>query len=328
MKEKYMENNNQFYDESFIARWIAGETTINEQTELQEWLQNNPKGKRYFENLVFIWEKTNQIKIKSNLTDGERWSSITEKINGQQTYKPKRTGTSLFWRVTSVAAIIIIMVAVYYWNLNNKIISEVSSRGEHKTVLLPGDSEITLNAESTLKYSKNNWQQKREVILEGEAFFKVTSGKEFYVKSNFITTKVLGTSFNIKSRDNKVEIACVSGKVQVESIQQIFSPIILTPELKSIFIKGDPLQTTTRFNIKDRTSWLDGNYIFKSVPLVEVFEEIERQFDCKITLAKQIGKTTYSGSLDRKNLEKSIEMVCLSAGLKYSSVGTSEYKIH
>ena len=55
----------------------------------------------------------------------------------------------------------------------------------------------------------------RKVSLEGEAFFEVNPGKKFEVVSKFGKTIVLGTSFNIYSRNSSYQVTCMTGKVKV-----------------------------------------------------------------------------------------------------------------
>ncbi|WP_419676174.1 FecR domain-containing protein [Aliarcobacter butzleri] len=63
-------------------------------------------------------------------------------------------------------------------------------------ILMPDNSKITLDAKTNIKvaYSKN----KREVFLEkGKALFEVSPNKQkpFFVKSDDIFVKVVGTKF-------------------------------------------------------------------------------------------------------------------------------------
>ncbi|MFQ5771306.1 MAG: FecR family protein, partial [bacterium] len=102
-------------------------------------------------------------------------------------------------------------------------------------VSLPDNSEVNLNAESSIKYPPKSWAKQREVILTGEAFFKVAEvGTPFSVRSGFVVTSVLGTSFNVRARGIQVEVACVTGKVSVKSLQKAYEPVILSPGLASL----------------------------------------------------------------------------------------------
>jgi Fe2+-dicitrate sensor, membrane component len=65
---------------------------------------------------------------------------------------------------------------------------------------------VNLNSSSQLSYSKNKWDSKREVTLNGEAFFKVSKGSTFDVITLNGKVSVLGTQFNVKQRENYFEV--------------------------------------------------------------------------------------------------------------------------
>lgn len=91
--------------------------------------------------------------------------------------------------------------------------------GEREEFILDDGSTITLNANSTLRWTKN-WReiQSREIILEGEAFFEVENQNDvpFTVNTNDVAVEVLGTSFNVDSRKAKTEVYLEEGKVNLK----------------------------------------------------------------------------------------------------------------
>ncbi|RPD38256.1 FecR family protein [Chitinophaga barathri] len=85
-----------------------------------------------------------------------------------------------------------------------------------RTVYLVDGSRVTLNPGAKLRYHSLLGKRKREVTLEGEAFFEIApdASKPFSVLSGGIVTKVLGTSFRIAAQ-NDVVVSVRSGKVAV-----------------------------------------------------------------------------------------------------------------
>lgn len=65
--------------------------------------------------------------------------------------------------------------------------------------LLDG-TQVWLAQGSTLSYGKTFSPHDRTVKLDGEAFFDVASDRDhlFFVKTNTVVVKVVGTSFNVK----------------------------------------------------------------------------------------------------------------------------------
>lgn len=92
--------------------------------------------------------------------------------------------------------------------------------GKLLELTLEDGSVIVLNAATTLKYPKHFTGKTREVYLEGEAFFRISSNpqKPFIVHSGALTTRVLGTSFNIRAYPgmDQIKVNVATGKVGVQ----------------------------------------------------------------------------------------------------------------
>ena len=117
----------------------------------------------------------------------------------------------------SLLFLVLVVTFGYFFWPKVEMVSFKVPRGQIKIVTLPDSSEIILNAESSLKYDSTEFQQKREVVLCGEAYFKIKLGKPFFVKSDFVTTKTFGASFNVRFRGKKVRVSCLMGKVSVQA---------------------------------------------------------------------------------------------------------------
>lgn len=85
-----------------------------------------------------------------------------------------------------------------------------------RTVYLVDGSRITLSPGAQLRYHSLLGKRRRDVTLEGEAFFEIApdAAKPFSVHSRGIVTKVLGTSFRIAAQQDVV-VSVRSGKVAV-----------------------------------------------------------------------------------------------------------------
>ncbi len=75
-------------------------------------------------------------------------------------------------------------------------------------VNLPDASKITLQKNTRVGYKKYSWPFNREVTLEGEAFFEVAKGETFTVTTSNGSVKVLGTSFNVNTKNDLLLISC------------------------------------------------------------------------------------------------------------------------
>lgn len=198
------------------------------------------------------------------------------------------------------------------------------SLGEHAELLLPDGSTVSLNAQSRLSYKPLYWRFAREAEFEGEGFFSVMKGKSFEVRSDKGKTVVLGTSFNIYSRDVSYEVTCLSGKVKVvESSGK--DAVILTAGNKSFLNQEGTFTVDPVADTLGTLSWMSNKFSFNSVPLRKVFEEIGRQYGVLISVPEDLDKV-YSGAfMKEESVESVLSLVCRPFDLKYTRKSENEY---
>jgi ferric-dicitrate binding protein FerR (iron transport regulator) len=328
-----MNDTHKYHEDEFIGRWIAGELSAEEHREFGEWIQAHPQEKEFFDDLKNLWHESATISLQKGRTKEERWDAISRQVYLHPKSKLFRFTQSMGWKTYAATAMVVILIGGYVWWSAAQVVTITVPAGKRLATLLPDSSEVTLNAESTLRYNKRNWNEKRAVQFEGEGFFKVEPGSKaltgapFTVKSNFVTTEVLGTNFNLKARGNKVEVACVTGKVSVASNQIAHAPVILTPGLETIVIKDSPPAAPKEFDIEEKMGWMSGILYFQSTPLTEVFAELERQAGVQLQIKTNIKDLTFTGRIETSNPKDALEIICLSSGLSYSSKEDSVFII-
>lgn len=222
--------------------------------------------------------KTDNIKItpKWNKTKEDIWDNVFEGLEDA----PKvieiipRRKTLWFYAVASIVAVATILPAFAFFYTK----SEVADRGSYLAVNLPDGSKVDLNAESEISYKPLWWFVSRDVKMKGEAYFEVEKGSTFKVHSGEYTVSVLGTSFNILSRHVKYNVTCLTGKVNVSDKN---ASVILTPNMEASWSNGKLISKEIS-NAKESIEWKGGKFVFVSVPLQEVIQEIERQYDIEV----------------------------------------------
>ena len=232
-----------------------------------------------------------------------------------------------FFSKWSLLFLILIAALGYLFWPKVEMVSFKVPRGQIKVVTLPDSSEIILNAESSLKYDSTKFQQKREVILCGEAYFKIKFGKPFFVKSDFVTTKTFGASFNVRFRGKKVRVSCLTGKVSVRT-NRSKEAVELTSGYQTAVYKDSAPSLPQKFELANAISWTTGEFTFKDTPLLEVFAEIERHFDIKLKMKKRLENLTFTGRIKNSDITYALNFVSLASGLKYDSVNDSTFVIY
>jgi ferric-dicitrate binding protein FerR (iron transport regulator) len=233
---------------------------------------------------------------------------LRTKINSQSAPKAIRN-LRVYWSAAASIALIALLTTVYFYSTPNHIVAD---RGLHVEYSLPDGSNVTINADSKISYSKSDFVEKRILKLEGEAFFSVQKGKPFVVKTKPGTVEVLGTTLNVYARDNDLIVSCLTGKVKVTANGQT---VIIMPGEKVDLVAG-ALKKTSNMLTSEMAGWRTGAFHFDSIPLISIFEEIERQFNVSIT-TKGVENRFFTGGFSNKNINEVLETVCLPMHLDY-----------
>lgn len=177
----------------------------------------------------------------------------------------------------------------------------VAPNGRIKNLVLPDGTPVTLNAGSTLDYPVPFTD--RYVKLEGEAYFEVKPDKHhpFRVQTRDVETTVLGTSFNVNTRDGKIQVALVEGKVGVEN-RTLNKSLVLKPG--KMAIAGEGSMEIRDFDLREVLGWKDHILVYRSKSLGFIFRDLERIHGVKITLNKNVDQTKkYTGRFEREPLD-------------------------
>ena len=158
--------------------------------------------------------------------------------------------------------------------------------GKRFNVVFSDGSKAYLNSGSVIRYPvKFIEDKKREVFLEGEAFFDVAENKNelFIVNSNGINVEVYGTKFNVRnySEDFNSDIVLVEGSVGINN-SEVSELTMLKPGFKGSVDKENFRVKTSKVNTKIYTSWIDGEVIFRNETFNQILKKLERLYNVTI----------------------------------------------
>ncbi|MEP5613746.1 MAG: FecR domain-containing protein [Cyclobacteriaceae bacterium] len=274
---------------------------------------NDPK-----DEVADFLKKSSLLKMPVKKNKEEIWESISEAIDEKQLGIPRGVSVWRFARIAAAVALIATSIALF---LSPPAPIEVlTAKGEKTTHTLPDGSKVSLNASSIVSYS-SEWN--RELTLDGEAFFEVTKGEKFLVKTESGTVEVLGTSFNVFVRNGDFNVACKTGKVRVAAPKR--SVLEEIEPGQAITIDSDTVKIVFRVP-ESMGNWQKGEFYFDHQPISQVFEELQRQFSVDIDFDGS-NEQEFSGYFTNKNLENALEMVCLPLGLEYEKTGQNRFAI-
>lgn len=223
----------------------------------------------------------------------------------------RSTAKKWFQPILKIAAILAICLGSYYYTTTLDS-SFTTDYAEKSTIELPDHSSVHLNALSEISFNKKNWNTKRTITLDGEAFFKVEKGSTFHVKTDTGTITVLGTQFNVKQRKDYFEVVCYEGTVQ---INYNTGKSILKAGDSFLILNGN--MTTARTTNVKQPEWLNHISAFSSVPLSEVLAEFERQYNVKFETSNIETSTLFTGKFTHKNTDIALKSITQPLQLNY-----------
>lgn len=293
-------------DDTFLARWLAGELSDEELMQF--------KASDEYKEYVEITKVADSFSMPEYDVE-EELSRFKRRIDHTT---PRVNAPILRFnraRFISIAAAILIaaFTGIYYFYLAGPdMMTFETAYGETQSLTLPDGSTVILNASSSLSYSEEEWESNRSLNLQGEAYFKVTTGNKFTVQTDLGSVSVLGTEFNVKSRKNVFNAACFEGRISVESSE---ITKLLEPGQNIQFEDGEIISEDTFQNV-DQPSWMTGVVTLTNVPLSFALDELTSQFGIQISGNIPV-EARFTGSFPTNNASSAVQLILEPFDLQY-----------
>lgn len=288
-----------------LAKWLNDDLSEKELAEFEA----SPD----FEKYQKIKQYTAHLEVE-DLNENAMLSNILQ----QKQITPKVVPLYKKW-ILRAAAIFVLALGITFGMKNFVPETHTANFGERTTFLLPDNSEVVLNSGSEINYKKWNWENKRYLELEGEAYFKVSKGRRFEVQTNLGKVSVLGTQFDVKARKNRFDVICYEGRVKVNYDN---TQIILTHGQSVTFENGKQFNTPVT---SSKPGWMDSQLCFYKENIKSLLEEVQRQYNITIELNSKDTTSLFTGKLPTNDLNVALQIISTTYHLEAKKV--SENKI-
>lgn len=285
--------------EYYIKKWLAN-TLSEEEKKIFEQTED-------FQKLKTLWNATQAFKAPDYDVDQELDRLLLKKSSINQVVK-----INWMQRLLPIAAVLVLVLAGFFYFYMDTAITVQTAAAEKTTLYLPDSTQVILNAFSKLSYNKKKWSEKRNVKLEGEAYFDVSKGSKFDVVTTHGTVSVLGTHFNVNSRTAYFEVICFEGLVQV----QIDGKLVELPPNHSVRIMNGVL-TKDDTSKELSASWLNNESSFQSVAFGLVVQEFERQYDVTVSAHNIDLNQLFTGRFVHNDQSLALQEISIPLNLTY-----------
>lgn len=287
---------------NLFARFYWGIATEEEKKEIYQSEESE-------EMLQEDWKQSSTNKLNDEINHQKILSEIRDNTKENQSGTGKiRMLSNRFSRYAAAVLIPILFIGSLYYMLvlrpdiisNIAMVEKSNPKGQRSELVLPDGSKVYLNAASTIRYPEKFMGRKRNIYLDGEAYFDVVhkSSKPFIVKTSELDIEVLGTSFNVKSFTNEktIETTLVEGKVSVKKMDEEtgeYQRAILLPQHQATYFKNQNRFTLEKVNVKKYTSWKKGMLIFDNDSFEELSKVLERWYNINIVIENESLQSNY-----------------------------------
>lgn len=217
------------------------------------------------------------------------------------------------------------------------LIENVNTSDKAITLKLPDGSTAELAANSRISYANNlDTTSTRDVYLSGEAFFHVTKNpsRPFRVFANEIVTKVVGTSFSVRSfdQDTVIQVTVRTGKVSVYSQTREkrsasagkHGEIILMPNQQLLYQKED--ESFQKVLLKDpmmtEPMAAGGDRGNEDIPITTVFKNLSEAYEINIVFDAELLKhcTINAPGMKNESFYEKLDLICKAIGARYEII--------
>jgi transmembrane sensor len=313
--------------EHLIIRYLSREATPDEQEALFDWVAADERHQQLFHEWVTAWEQ------KLPYNKAFHLSPALEKLNrridayDQALTEPAeaRTVSLTWWKLAaSLALFIAAGLGIYFYTFRSasqpgEVAYRVSSTtGGQQAVTLADGTVVTLNANSLLRYPTAFTGTTREVYLEGEAFFSVARDEAhpFMIHTGALTTQVLGTSFNVRSRADAITVSVATGKVHVRHGNEGH---ILLPDDQLVYDIHHHTAREGKADLVAALAWMQRVLVFEDLSLEEAAKKLQAAYGVRVVLENAaLRRCVITGRYTNQPLEKVLKAMAYSIGIQYT----------
>jgi transmembrane sensor len=306
--------------DDLIIRRLSGAATDIELRTLARWRAESPDNERAYREVQRVW----------NLASDEETMPVAappalETIAAEAEARRRRLRSrNRRWRVVrspwvgyglATAAVLAVMFVSFGRQPDEprapllRPIESTASGADVVTMSLSDGSVVRLAASTTIEFPPE--ATRREVVLDGRAFFAVSEDQTpFVVRTAMADVVVHGTRFEVTVSDDGLRLIVVEGTVSLAGPD---GSAIVDAHHVAYLSPGTGLRVVARDDVWSLMRWPSGLLVFQATPLVDVAEELRRHFGRDVSLAAGLESRRITAWFSDESLEEVVAAVCLIA---------------
>jgi len=258
------------------------------------------------------WDRPEEMKGKVKEPDFDAiFKKIENKAYAEKEVKVRKI--AVYRLVAGIALLAGLAAALFYFfpkSQKTELVKYATVTGQVETFTLPDGSTLCLGENSRVSFPAQ-FTEKREVDLEGLAFFKVVKNNTpFKVKAGNISVNVTGTQFSVSCYTGSpiIEATLLEGKVNVTDDNGNLLKA-LKPDQKLIFNKQAGNFRVIEVNAHQQVLWKEPILEFSNSPLAEIAEKLASRYGISTRVDKNAEKYNFTFKLGTESLEETLQLI-------------------
>ena len=316
-----------------LGKKINGEIDAEELAELEQLLRHSGEITFTGELMERFW-KTPLEPTQADQSEAENWAAIERGIAQKEgVIRSMRETRRWVWVAASLVLLITAGAGVYRWSHGTAVqsaetASVVATRSNSRSRLsLPDGTTVWLNGDSRISYNQAFGDKKREITLEGEAFFDVAAHPEvpLVVHASGLNIRVLGTAFNVSIHDGQVITSLIRGSVELSASSRPGWKVILKPNQK-ISVSPEKVDSShlvalheePRSKLIPEVSWVNNKLVFYQEPFGSLAARMGKWYGVYFNIEDEhLEKVTLTGVFDKESLSQALTALQWSCRFHY-----------
>ncbi len=329
----------QLVNDPSFQQWVH-QPTPTDRDYWDTWMHKHPEARETVEAAVAIVRglPANEKPLSSEQIE-TYWQELQPRLVAVSE-KPSSRVFPIWARRMSIAAsaCLLLAITILIWNQQSDEMLYQTAYGQTQIITLPDSTQVTLNANSTLRIaSMENFNEQREAWISGEAFFEVrkkplatkTGYLPFVVHTDNVDVKVLGTEFNVHDRRGTTTVVLASGQVLLENYAgsqvTLTPPVVMKPDdLVSVSNNASEIQQQT-VDSEEYLTWRKNKLAFTDATLREIAQVLADQYGWQLVMEEALYDQRFTGSSPLDQPEVILESLAASFGWNIQKEGDRIY---
>lgn len=275
----------------WVARMQSADASASDRQAFEDWLAANPAHNDAYQEMAALWGDLRNVPLAPHhRRSGTKRTALAIIcilcLGGLSVFLSQRTG------------LIDRLHADYY-----------TAVGETRVLTLEDGTQVSLNSDTAVE-TRYSEQERRVVLLRGEAFFDVAKNPQrpFIVDNNGLTAKALGTQYAVRSRNGTLpqEVQVEEGEVQVETSSGITR--LRAGDVVTLDAHGAAV--VSRQDVATNTAWREGKLVFSGQSLRQALNILAQYRHGRIIILDETAaRLSVSGIFDLRDTDQALRIL-------------------